>query len=73
MGAHYRVSRSTIWWRSPTQLLPPEPGPGNWVRVDDLFVAADVDGDGREEILIADNGSGWTGLLKLWTEMDSRV
>src|ERR1700760_3871638 len=48
-------------WAAPSPLSGP---PGNWNRVEDLFVAADVDGDGHEEVLVADNGSGWTGLLK---------
>ena len=30
----------------------------------DLFVAADMDGDGHQEILIANNNSGYIGLLK---------
>jgi hypothetical protein len=44
----------------------PIPGPGgtHWSRGDDSFVAADVDGDGKVEIVVSNNGNGWTGVLK---------
>ena len=37
---------------------------GNWKRGRDRFIAADVDGDGRIEVVIANMADGWTGLLK---------
>jgi hypothetical protein len=41
-------------------------GPGmHWARAAaDQFVAADVDGDGHEEVLVANNDNGYVGLLK---------
>jgi len=36
----------------------------HWSRGDDVFVAADTDGDTHEEILIANNQNGYIGLLK---------
>jgi len=44
------------------------PGVGmHWTRgTADLFMAADVDGDGREELLAVNNDSGFLGLLR-WT------
>ena len=37
----------------------------HWSRADDLFVAADLDGDTHQEILIANNNNGYVGVLKL--------
>ncbi len=49
-------------WMSPSPLAGPE---GNWDRhAQDVFTAADVDGDGEVEIVATDNGDGWTGVLK---------
>jgi hypothetical protein len=44
----------------------------NWIdgwnrRPWDIFVAIDIDGDGREEVFIANNRDGWTGMLK-WSQ-----
>ena len=40
-------------------------GPGmHWSRGNDVIVAADVDGDGRKEFLIANNQNGYIGVLK---------
>jgi hypothetical protein len=44
-------------WMSPSPI-------GGWNRGTDVFVAADVDGDRKAEILIANNKDGWTGVLK---------
>lgn len=38
----------------------------------DRFLPADVDGDGRQEIVIANNDDGWTGVLK-WESGALRV
>jgi len=57
-------------WKSgamaPVWMVPsPITGPaGSWSRGPDVFVAADVDGDGKVEIVIANNSDGWTGVLK---------
>jgi hypothetical protein len=48
-------------WMSPSPLSGPA---GNWNRNWDLFIAADVDGDGQVEVVIANNGDLWTGVLK---------
>ncbi len=48
-------------WTSPSLLVGPA---GNWRRGRDSFIAADVDGDGRVEIVIASDSDGWTGVLK---------
>ena len=48
-------------WMSPSPLSGPA---GDWNRAWDLFVAADVDGDRADEVVIANNGDLWTGLLK---------
>ena len=48
-------------WTSPSLLVGPA---GNWRRGRDSFIAADVDGDGRDEIVIASSSDGWTGLLR---------
>lgn len=37
---------------------------GNWKPGRDSFIAADVDGDGQVEIVIAGDADGWTGVLK---------
>ncbi len=47
---------------SPSPLAGPA---GSWKRhAQDVFTAADVDGDGEVEIVATDNGDGWTGVLK---------
>ncbi len=48
-------------WASPSPLGGPA---GNWKRGRESFIAADVDGDGQVEIVIASNIDGWTGVLK---------
>jgi hypothetical protein len=48
-------------WASPSPLVGPA---GGWRRGKDSFIAADVDGDGRVEIVIANKSDGWTGVLK---------
>jgi FG-GAP-like repeat len=49
-------------WMSPSPL----PGPaGNWNRAaSDNFLAADVDNDGRAEIIVTNNHNGWIGVLQ---------
>jgi hypothetical protein len=48
----------------------PGPGPANppnsgWGRnTTDLFFVGDVDGDGKEEIILIDKNDGWIGILK---------
>src|SRR5204863_242528 len=62
--ARIRIQLSGL---NPVWLAPsPIQGAGaqHWSRGPDLFVAADVDGDGHDEFLIADNQNGWTGVLK---------
>jgi hypothetical protein len=49
-------------WISPSPL--DGTGGGGWNRGEDIFTAADVDGDGRVEIVIANNTDNWTGVLK---------
>jgi hypothetical protein len=48
-------------WMSPSPLNGPA---GGWNRGIDSFTAADVDGDGEVEIVIANNADDWTGVLK---------
>ena len=48
-------------WASPSPLNGPA---GSWSRGDDRFVAADLDGDGRVEIVVANGKDGWTGMLR---------
>ena len=49
-------------WMSPSPLNGPA---GGWNRGIDSFTAADVDGDGEVEIVIANNADDWTGVLKM--------
>lgn len=51
-------------WMSPSPLT--SPTAGAWNRGPDTFLAVDLDGDGRKEILVANNQDKWTGVLK-WT------
>ena len=46
-------------WMSPSPLG--APGPVQWDRGIDRFVAADVDGDGQVEVVIYNNNDLWTG------------
>lgn len=51
---------------NPVWMVPsPIPGIGmRWLRAADEFVAADIDGDGRKEFLVANNQNGWIGVIK---------
>jgi hypothetical protein len=43
------------------------PGTPTWDMVDDdVFLAADVDGDGIDEIVVFEPTNGWLGVLKWW-------
>jgi FG-GAP-like repeat len=58
-----------IWWTAS-----PLTGPtGDWIRATDVFLAADVDGDGQVEVVVANNSDGWTGLLKWQQEVGALV
>jgi C1A family cysteine protease len=48
-------------WMVPSPIAGP---PGSWARGPDTFIAADVDGDGKAEIVVANNTDHWTGVLK---------
>jgi hypothetical protein len=51
----------------------PVTGPaGNWNRGPDIFTAADLDGDGAVEIVIANNTDLLTGVLK-WQDSQLRT
>ena len=56
------VAGEVTYWISPS----PIPGPAgtHWSRGADTFTAADVDGDHHVELLVANNGNGYTGILK---------
>jgi hypothetical protein len=60
-GGSERASGLLPVWMSPTPLNGPA---GEWNRGVDVFVAADLDGDGEDEILIYNNNDLWTGVLK---------
>jgi hypothetical protein len=48
-------------WMSASPLQGPA---GKWNRGTDNLLAADVDGDGKVEIVVSNNSDGWTGVLK---------
>jgi hypothetical protein len=47
-------------WMSPSPLIGPV---GDWNRGNDIFTAADVDGNGHVDIVIANDSTDWTGVL----------
>jgi hypothetical protein len=67
---HYNLWTGVLKWQSgalvPVWMSPsPLSGPrGDWIRSPgDYFVAADVDGDGRSEVVICNDHDLWTGVL----------
>jgi hypothetical protein len=48
-------------WGSPSPLKGPA---GDWNPGSDLFLVADFDGDGADEVFLANNDDLWTGVLK---------
>jgi hypothetical protein len=51
-----------LQWGSPSPLNGPA---GGWNRGDDIIIVSDIDHDGADEIVVANNSSKWTGMLKL--------